>query len=99
MYVIKRNGEKEPVKFDKITSRITALCEGLNPEFVDPVRCQGGKVGTGCPMGGGGGRVGAGGRLRFGANAVPGADLESWSAPAARRCSSPRRSWRACTQA
>jgi len=37
MYVIKRNGEKEPVKFDKITSRIAALCEGLSPEFVDPV--------------------------------------------------------------
>ena len=38
MYVIKRDGEKEEVAFDKITRRIAALCEGLNPEFVDPVK-------------------------------------------------------------
>jgi ribonucleoside-diphosphate reductase alpha subunit len=38
MYVIKRTGEKEEVAFDKITRRIAALCDGLNPEFVDPVK-------------------------------------------------------------
>ena len=37
MYVIKRNGEQEAVKFDKITSRIQKLCYGLNTQFVDPV--------------------------------------------------------------
>jgi ribonucleoside-diphosphate reductase alpha subunit len=37
MYVIKRDGRKEIVHFDKITSRITKLCYGLNPEYVDPV--------------------------------------------------------------
>jgi len=36
MYVIKRNGRQEKVHFDKITSRITRLCYGLSPEFVDP---------------------------------------------------------------
>jgi len=30
MYVIKRDGHKEPVKFDKITARIQKLCYGLN---------------------------------------------------------------------
>lgn len=38
MYVVKRDGEKEEVAFDKITRRIAALCDGLNPEFVDPVK-------------------------------------------------------------
>ena len=38
MYVMKRTGEKEEVAFDKITRRISALCDGLNPEFVDPVK-------------------------------------------------------------
>ena len=38
MYVVKRDGEKEEVAFDKITRRIQSLCEGLNPEFVDPVK-------------------------------------------------------------
>ena len=37
MFVVKRDGEHEPVKFDKITSRIQKLCYGLNEEFVDPV--------------------------------------------------------------
>ncbi|PIU00470.1 MAG: ribonucleoside-diphosphate reductase subunit alpha [Bdellovibrionales bacterium CG10_big_fil_rev_8_21_14_0_10_45_34] len=37
MYVVKRDGKKEPVKFDKITSRIKKLCYGLNSKFVDPV--------------------------------------------------------------
>lgn len=30
MYVIKRNGQKEPVMFDKITARIKKLCYGLS---------------------------------------------------------------------
>lgn len=32
------DGRKETVMFDKITSRISKLCYGLNPDFVDPVR-------------------------------------------------------------
>jgi ribonucleoside-diphosphate reductase alpha chain len=35
MHVIKRNGQKEPVMFDKITARIRKLCYGLNP-LVEP---------------------------------------------------------------
>ena len=31
MYVVKRDGRKEPVKFDKITARIGKLCYGLDP--------------------------------------------------------------------
>ena len=38
MYVIKRDGTKEEVAFDKITRRIRSLCEGLNPDYVDPVK-------------------------------------------------------------
>ncbi|WP_366798316.1 ATP cone domain-containing protein, partial [uncultured Flavobacterium sp.] len=30
MYVVKRDGHKEPVMFDKITDRIKKLCYGLN---------------------------------------------------------------------
>ncbi|CAO1365642.1 unnamed protein product [Diamesa tonsa] len=37
MYVMKRDGRKEEVHFDKITSRIQKLCYGLNMDFVDPV--------------------------------------------------------------
>eukprot|EP00750_Incisomonas_marina_P025764 INCI5662.2.p1 GENE.INCI5662.2~~INCI5662.2.p1 ORF type:complete len:811 (+),score=153.52 INCI5662.2:149-2581(+) len=37
MYVLKRNGTQEEVKFDKITSRLMKLCTGLNPDYVDPV--------------------------------------------------------------
>ncbi|WP_031426988.1 ribonucleoside-diphosphate reductase subunit alpha [Flavimarina sp. Hel_I_48] len=37
MYVLKRDGRKEPVMFDKITARIRKLCYGLNP-LVDPVK-------------------------------------------------------------
>lgn len=37
MYVIKRSGRKEPVHFDKITSRIKKLCYNLDREYVDPV--------------------------------------------------------------
>eukprot|EP01137_Pigoraptor_chileana_P012012 Opistho-2@63778 len=36
MYVLKRDGRHEKVMFDKITSRISKLVYGLNPEFVDP---------------------------------------------------------------
>jgi ribonucleoside-diphosphate reductase alpha chain len=37
MYVVKRDGHKEPVMFDKITERIKKMCYGLNP-IVDPVK-------------------------------------------------------------
>ena len=38
MYVIKRDGRKEPVHFDKITARISKLSFGLNSTFVIPHR-------------------------------------------------------------
>ncbi|CAI5747483.1 unnamed protein product [Peronospora destructor] len=38
MYVIKRDGRREDVKFDKITARITKLCYGLNPDYVDAIK-------------------------------------------------------------
>ena len=37
MYVVKRDGRKEPVMFDKITDRIRMMCYELN-ELVDPVK-------------------------------------------------------------
>ncbi len=37
MYVVKRDGHREPVMFDKITDRIKKLCYGLN-DLVDPVK-------------------------------------------------------------
>ena len=37
MYVIKRDGKKESVKFDKITARIQKLSYGLSPEHVQSV--------------------------------------------------------------
>ncbi len=37
MYVIKRDGRRESVKFDKITARIEKLCYGLEMRFVDPI--------------------------------------------------------------
>src|ERR1700759_582059 len=37
MYVFKRDGRKESVKFDKITARIEKLCYGFNPALVDPI--------------------------------------------------------------
>ncbi|MDQ1087229.1 ribonucleoside-diphosphate reductase subunit alpha [Siphonobacter sp. SORGH_AS_1065] len=37
MHVIKRDGRRESVKFDKITARIERLCYGLDPAFVQPV--------------------------------------------------------------
>ncbi|MBK8872880.1 MAG: ribonucleoside-diphosphate reductase subunit alpha [Bacteroidia bacterium] len=38
MIVVKRDGRRETVKFDKITSRIQRLCYGLSPEHVEPVQ-------------------------------------------------------------
>ncbi len=37
MNVVKRDGRKEPMMFDKITARVRKLCYGLN-ELVDPVK-------------------------------------------------------------
>src|ERR1700742_1114035 len=37
MYVIKRNGKSESVKFDKITARIEKLCYGLDRRFVNSI--------------------------------------------------------------
>ncbi|MDC6366316.1 MULTISPECIES: ribonucleoside-diphosphate reductase subunit alpha [Flavobacteriaceae] len=37
MYVLKRDGRKEPMMFDKITARVRKLCYGLNA-LVDPVK-------------------------------------------------------------
>ncbi len=37
MYVIKRDGSKESIKFDKITARIQKLCYALDPVHVHPV--------------------------------------------------------------
>ncbi len=37
MYVIKRDGRRESVKFDKITARIEKLCYSLDPYFVQPL--------------------------------------------------------------
>jgi len=37
MFVVKRDGAKQEVKFDNITKRIRTLCDGLDTQFVDPV--------------------------------------------------------------
>ncbi|MFM1913035.1 MAG: Ribonucleoside-diphosphate reductase [Bacteroidota bacterium] len=37
MFVIKRDGRRESVKFDKITARIEKLCYSLDPYFVQPL--------------------------------------------------------------
>jgi ribonucleoside-diphosphate reductase alpha chain len=37
MLVVKRDGHRESVKFDKITARIEKLCYGLEPKHVNPV--------------------------------------------------------------
>ena len=37
MLVLKRDGRRESVKFDKITSRIEKLCQGLNEDYIQPV--------------------------------------------------------------
>jgi len=37
MYVVKRDGQRQEVKFDNVTKRIHQLCPGLDPKYVDPV--------------------------------------------------------------
>ena len=37
MLVVKRDGRRETVKFDKITSRIEKLCYGLDMNYIEPV--------------------------------------------------------------
>jgi ribonucleoside-diphosphate reductase alpha chain len=37
MFVVKRNGQQEKVSFDKITSRISKLCYGLDTDFIEPI--------------------------------------------------------------
>ena len=48
MYVLKRDGRKEAVSFDKITARITKLSYALNTDFCDPVRLERRGEGGGC---------------------------------------------------
>lgn len=38
MFVIKRDGTRESVKFDKITARVQKLCYGLEPTHVEPIK-------------------------------------------------------------
>jgi ribonucleoside-diphosphate reductase subunit M1 len=49
MFVIKRSGDRVPVRFDKITSRISKLVDGLNPLCDPVVVCQ--KVAAGVHTG------------------------------------------------
>ena len=37
MQVIKRNGEREEVSFDKIKRRIEYLCNGLDLRYIDTI--------------------------------------------------------------
>lgn len=37
MFVIKRDGKRQHVKFDKITGRIQKLCYGLDAKHIDPI--------------------------------------------------------------
>lgn len=37
MQVIKRNGKKEDVSFDKITARVKKMCYGLDQKYIDPI--------------------------------------------------------------
>lgn len=37
MFVIKRDGRRESVKFDKVTTRIDKLCYGLNMNYIEPI--------------------------------------------------------------
>jgi ribonucleoside-diphosphate reductase alpha chain len=37
MLVIKRDGRRESVRFDKITARIENLCDGLDPKYIQPI--------------------------------------------------------------
>ena len=36
LQVVKRNGQKEDVRFDAIQEKLSRLSEGLNQEWVDP---------------------------------------------------------------
>jgi len=36
MFIVKRDGRKQSISFDKITKRISTLCEGLDSQ-VDPI--------------------------------------------------------------
>jgi ribonucleoside-diphosphate reductase alpha chain len=38
MFVVKRDGRRESVKFDKITARLNKLSYNLNTQYVDPVK-------------------------------------------------------------
>lgn len=38
MFVIKRDGRKEPMQFDKITARIRKLCYGLDLNYINPTQ-------------------------------------------------------------
>ena len=40
MYVIKRDGKRAPVQFDKITARISKLCYGLSDKVQSVVVAQ-----------------------------------------------------------
>lgn len=37
LYVVKRSGKREEVRFDKITERIKKLTYGLDKRYIDPV--------------------------------------------------------------
>ncbi|KAL4399721.1 ribonucleotide-diphosphate reductase subunit Rnr1 [Malassezia pachydermatis] len=37
IYVYKRDGRKEEVRFDKVTARVAKLCYGLDMNYVDPI--------------------------------------------------------------
>ena len=37
MQVIKRNGKREDVSFDKITARVKKMCYGLDQDYIDPI--------------------------------------------------------------
>ena len=37
MLVVKRDGRRESVKFDKITARIDKMCYGLNTNYIEPI--------------------------------------------------------------
>ena len=37
MLVVKRDGRRESVKFDKVTARVEKLCYGLNMTYVSPI--------------------------------------------------------------
>ncbi len=38
MFVIKRDGTQETVKFDKITARVQKLCYSLDPAHVESIK-------------------------------------------------------------